>query len=1109
MSSSDSIWEKGELVAATFTKLISEITSAPTGFGVDASMIKDFMYTLESFAEPVDVLNELIKIFKENSSIYTQLRVINFIRDWTDKCWYTFSRGKNGLINILNVFLDELVGTCTTKELIDRVNALKEQIQTSQKDDEMSLYEYVISPNILALKNIHELEVGQIANQIIYLDHQIFRLIKPGELLDQKFTKNDTELTPNVCRAIRWFNSLSQWAVCEVLCNQNPKIQVKVLLKVIEIAHVLYLQRDFSGFVAVSTGLTSGALARLKMLWSQIPSRVKTNFEKLASIADPKHNFKRLRKALEKTEKFENSEPPCVPYLGMFLQDLVFIDESARSEKEKYDGLIYFRKCSQVASLIKQLLRYQSVKYNIEPDFSIQEYLTYAPRFGTEYQFTMADFLEPNSKISHHKSYVPVEKPRQLLSLEERNSKFKILLLGRQDSGKSTIFKYLGMTESFPPPKNVLARKTESIREAALVVIQQFFQLLDQHSEFLNCPPPERISKRFTTKFENTSSVSTTSEESSENQAPSEDSEELNFSSRMSVANIPSSSSSSMISTLRSSSLLFGRQVLPFSSDPSKGEGEAEGEDLDEEDEENLKFLFYHSFRPNDPPDLEQTKDDVIKQFIKDVSGKKRNFLRKYRRLVSILDAEFQKELSVMLDLAQNRIKEIECDYEKTHHPVPRAGNSTPVLNHKFLPKTVIKTMNSTNKTKSLPSPSPPKPNTSHQSSMSLPPTPVTKALKQSNSTQPPNPILESNANGFSDSRSGSDSLPSPFGSSSSLTSIDDKDAPVQAHMQSKSSDNLISKIGGNPSTPLSTSGGGGGGASPSTVRAGSRFSSGPLLTKSRTGDERTLLSGSIGGGNSSPLIQPRANSNAISPVRRPVLSRNNSDGGRANSVNMGDFMMSHNLSTQDNISSSSPNPTVNGLDESSGDVSPSPTANAKFKHGVSRQIPPPSTPSSQIKLKLNQREQMSHLDLATVRSTNSLFTTTLDLFDADTAASTSESSPVRVRKQASLRSFPEKRAESSPNKPVNNEKISTSRKKNSKKSVKTLPRQATKKSILAHLDPISSARTPSVMLSSEDLNKYKKYVLDAEVIDEEFSSVYLSSLNSINHLSLSTLSWS
>lgn len=78
-----------------------------------------------------------------------------------------------------------------------------------------------------------------------------------------------------------------------------------------------------------------------KYSFFSLPSQTKQTIEKLQNIVSSDGRFRNLRDALHRCD------PPCIPYLGMYLTDLSFIEEGTPNFTE--DGLLNFSKMRMVS----------------------------------------------------------------------------------------------------------------------------------------------------------------------------------------------------------------------------------------------------------------------------------------------------------------------------------------------------------------------------------------------------------------------------------------------------------------------------------------------------------------------------------------------------------------------------------------------------------------------------------------------------------------------------------------------------------------------------------------------------------------------------------------
>lgn len=70
-------------------------------------------------------------------------------------------------------------------------------------------------------------------------------------------------------------------------------------------------------------------------------------------------NFSRYREALHA------AQPPCIPFLGVYLTDLTFIEDGIASVVKNNTELINFTKRTKTAEVIRDIQQYQNVPYTL------------------------------------------------------------------------------------------------------------------------------------------------------------------------------------------------------------------------------------------------------------------------------------------------------------------------------------------------------------------------------------------------------------------------------------------------------------------------------------------------------------------------------------------------------------------------------------------------------------------------------------------------------------------------------------------------------------------------------------------------------------------------
>lgn len=120
---------------------------------------------------------------------------------------------------------------------------------------------------------------------------------------------------------------------------------------------------------AVVSGLNSAPIHRLRRTWDLLPPRTIQVSEELNHLMNSSRNFSIYRETLHRMQ------PPCVPFLGVYLTDLTFIEDGNPNMSVKARHLINISKRRKTADVIRDIQQYQSVPYSLQPVSEIQRYI--------------------------------------------------------------------------------------------------------------------------------------------------------------------------------------------------------------------------------------------------------------------------------------------------------------------------------------------------------------------------------------------------------------------------------------------------------------------------------------------------------------------------------------------------------------------------------------------------------------------------------------------------------------------------------------------------------------------------------------------------------------
>ncbi|XP_042199040.1 ras-specific guanine nucleotide-releasing factor 1 isoform X2 [Callorhinchus milii] len=296
-------------------------------------------------------------------------RVLNVLRHWVSKHSQDFNVNSELKSKVIG-FLEEVIHDpeLLTQERKAAANIIRTLTQEDPGDNQTTS-ELVNSAEEETFENLSALEI---AEELTLLDHIVFRCIPYGEFFGQGWMKPEkNERAPYIMKTTKHFNDMSNLIASEILKSEDVNVRTGAIEKWVAVADICKCLHNYNAVLEISSALNRSAIFRLKKTWLKVSKQTKALIDKLQKLVSSEGRFKNLREALR------NCDPPCVPYLGMYLTDLAFIEEGTPNYTE--DGLVNFSKMRMISHIIREIRQFQQNSYKIEQQPKVSRYLLLRP----------------------------------------------------------------------------------------------------------------------------------------------------------------------------------------------------------------------------------------------------------------------------------------------------------------------------------------------------------------------------------------------------------------------------------------------------------------------------------------------------------------------------------------------------------------------------------------------------------------------------------------------------------------------------------------------------------------------------------------------------------
>ena len=411
------------------------------------SVIDSVLTCLPSIMSPISFARQLIIRWDTNVKDPKALpilrnRIIAILRIWLDVATF------NGFSKECNMLLDKFMNNCVmsnkyltgTDELLSQWEKCKNfSHQVSNKSQDVT--NPLLSPrpprseSSIGMESAEEsISVStrftplEVASQLTLIEHKRFQRISMVELMDANWTlKNRDELAPNLLHMIHHSTFVTLWVQTMILSESDVKERARVVRWLINVAQKCKELANYNSVMAIIGGLQSCAIDRLKKTWEEVGLKNRRKVDQLFNLM-VRENYKEYRGIIK------SCSGPCVPFPGMWLSDLQFIESGniwmKKSAENSSNVAINLTKVAMVSKIVNEFSRFQKSSYGLQENEELQTLLRSPSTVDDELAYSISIELEPivtDAERAEHKrilngDYIDVTKAQKF---ESRASELK------------------------------------------------------------------------------------------------------------------------------------------------------------------------------------------------------------------------------------------------------------------------------------------------------------------------------------------------------------------------------------------------------------------------------------------------------------------------------------------------------------------------------------------------------------------------------------------------------------------------------------------------------------------------------------------------------------
>ncbi|KAK9768115.1 hypothetical protein K7432_001518 [Basidiobolus ranarum] len=378
---------EGQVKGGTLASLVERLTLHDL---LDSAFIATFLLTYRSFSSTEDVFELLFQRFnlqppmglsdsdfdlwKEKKLVPVRLRVFNVIKSWLES--YYLEGEDYSALEMLRDFAETTMMDILPFAAKQLLKLIDKRMQSSFDGSfrKMVLNMNKEAPPPILPKNLKrlrllEIDAIELARQFTVMDSVMYNRIRPVECLNKAWSQKDGSIAINIKAMIEVSNQVTNWVAETILSEHEPRKRVALIKHFISIGERCRQLNNYNTLTAILAGFNSAPIHRLRRTWELVNSKSTATLESLKKLMSSTRNFGVYR------DELHSVNPPCVPFLGLYLTDLTFVEDGNPDHVQNHPHLINIAKRAKCAEVIREIQQYQNSPYNLTPVPELQNFI--------------------------------------------------------------------------------------------------------------------------------------------------------------------------------------------------------------------------------------------------------------------------------------------------------------------------------------------------------------------------------------------------------------------------------------------------------------------------------------------------------------------------------------------------------------------------------------------------------------------------------------------------------------------------------------------------------------------------------------------------------------